>query len=41
VHDFQKENWSKRRKVVLHTNAFRPPAAYTSKSASKSGSPAA
>jgi len=36
MHDFQKENWSKPPKVVLHTNAFRPPAAY----ASKSGSPA-
>jgi hypothetical protein len=33
MHDFQKENWSKPRKVVLHTNAFRPPA-YTSKSGS-------
>ena len=32
THDFQKANWSKPTKMVLHTNAFRPPAAYTSKS---------
>jgi hypothetical protein len=34
MHGFQKENWSKPRKVVLHANAFRPPAAYASKSGS-------
>ena len=40
MHDFQTENWSKPRKVVLHTNAFRPPAAYTSKSGSPAGAAA-